>query len=554
MAGFVERISVIIDSKLEGGGFKGFKAAVAEADTLGGKFKAGWKNVSSQVQANAGTLAATAGAALLAFGMKASQAFQGVAKAAVDMGKATGLSTEQASRWIAVADDYQVSASTLTTALVKVGKSLDSASFEKYGIATRDAAGNAREANDIFLDVLEVLNNTAPAERAKVGTDLLGKGYKELAPLIGKTRDQYQDMLSTVEAGQVITEKEAKKAERLRLAEDALKDALNEATLAVGGFVAEMAPMIESVTEGINVVSELQQEFGLLEKAAGLVDFTNPITAVQKFKEVTTDFTPAQDLGLEDMVRLFKESGVSVEQATPQLEAWIAKNKDAGLTLADLEMKIWGTVSATDELKPSLFAAALMLDKQAKSTRYVSRDLLELQGILSDLTDEEAGLDLANQFAQTQQAAESAFYAVASGAEDADQQLRDAEQSTIDLKRELIDYATNVAKLPPSKVTDIVALIDQGKLAEAEALLKKLTATRTAFVQPVVGSGNGNTGSVTPVNPGVGGNYIQSVGGGRGASGDTFNFYGVDLSNARAIVDAITAAKKDGARADWMAN
>jgi len=236
--GIVERISVVIDSKLEGGGFKGFKAAVSEADTLGGKFKAGWKNVSQQVQANAGALAAGAGAALIAFGIKAVAAFENTAKAAVDMAKATGLSIEQASRWIAVGDDFGVSAESLTTALARIGKNLDSTAFDKYGIS-------ATTTNGALLEVLDTINNTAPLERAAVGQELLGKGYKSLAPLLGKTRAEYEQMLSSVEDGQVITASEAKKAERMRLAQDALADALKDVTLAVGEQVAEYAPLIE---------------------------------------------------------------------------------------------------------------------------------------------------------------------------------------------------------------------------------------------------------------------------------------------------------------------
>lgn len=555
--GLGDKITIVIDAVTGNAtsAIKSFRTEVAAAQGVAGKLKAGWKSASASISANAGVLAATAGTALVTFGIKAVHAFESTAKAAVDLGKATGLSTEQASRWIAVADDYEVSASALASALGKMGKNLDAAAMEKYGIVTRDAAGNARDSNEIFLDVLETLNNTAPAERAKVGADLLGRGWGAIAPILGKTRAEYEKMLGQVERGQVVTEKEAKKAEKMRLAEDALKDALNEATLAVGGFVAEMAPMIQSVAEGIETLSDLTQEFGLLEKAAQAVDYTNPVSAIRELKDAATDFTPAEDMGLEDMVRLFRESGVSAEQATPQLEKWIAKNKDAGLTLDDLEKRIWGTVAATKELSPSAFDAAKMADKEATAFRKVSDALIEMQKILGQLDNEEAALNLADQFDETKRAAEEAFYAVASKAPDAEQKLRDAEQATIDLKRETIDYAAKVAGLPPSKVTQIVALIDEGKLAEADALLKKLTATRTAWVVPVVGSGGGNTGDLSGSSGSVGGNKIESVGGVRG-SGEPSIVINVNVTttgDGRSIVEAVTGAVKDGVRAAWMA-
>lgn len=259
MAGIVERISIIIDSKVDGAtqGFKKLKQDITEADGAAGKFKAGFAGVASGVKANAGMLAATAGAALVAFGVKAVGAFTDTAKAAIDMSKATGLSVEQASRWIAVGDDFEVTASELAGAIGRIGKDLDSSKWEQYGIATRDAAGNARAANDVLLDVFEVLNNTAPAERAKVGAELLGRGWQSIAPLLGQTRDAYKDMLATVEGGQVITDGEAKKAEKMRLAQDALSDALGELGLAFGEMLSAGSPVITLLADLTTTAADL---------------------------------------------------------------------------------------------------------------------------------------------------------------------------------------------------------------------------------------------------------------------------------------------------------
>lgn len=107
---FMERISVIIDAKVEGftSGIKKMKADIAEADTLTGKFKAGFAGVAAGVKANAGMIAATAGAALVNFGVQAVGAFQDTALAAGEFADATGQSVESASRWIEVAGDIGV--------------------------------------------------------------------------------------------------------------------------------------------------------------------------------------------------------------------------------------------------------------------------------------------------------------------------------------------------------------------------------------------------------------------------------------------------------------
>lgn len=484
MSNFVQKISVLVTTKIDGG-LKSFRSAVAEADGIAGKFKAGWKNATAQVGANAGVLAATAGTALFAFGVKAVAAFEKTAKAAIDMGKATGTSTEQASRWIAVGEDFGVTADQIAGAMGRIGKNLDAKAMADYGIATRDASGQAREANDVFLDVLDTINNTAPAERSAVASKLMGKGWQAVAPLLGKTRAEYEKMLSTVESGQVVTEKEAKKAEKMRLAQDKLNDALGEFTLAAGSAAAGLAPLLERIAQVVTYANEL----GAIESIIPPADTSG---AMEQYGSVAGAMRAMLAAALKsgDAIAYLMDRGFSEAGAIKQLRSYRDEMKDA--------------VDATQEMSPSAYDASKMVDKEAASFRKVSDALIQLQKILGQLDDEEAALNLADQFDETKRAAEEAFYAVASKAPDAEQKLRDAEQATIDLKRETIDYATNVAKLPPSKVTQIVALIDEGKLAEADALLKKLTATRTAFVSVAVGSGAapssgtlGNTGDLT---------------------------------------------------------
>lgn len=450
MAGFVERISVIIDTKVDGAlsGIKGFRSAVAEADGFTNKFKAGWKNASAQVSANAGMLAATAGTALVAFGVKAVEAFQNTAKAAIDLSKATGLSVEQASRWIAVGDDFGVTADQLAAAMGRLGKNLDAKAFEKYGITTRDAAGNARDANAIFLDVLDTLNNTAPAERAKVGADLLGKGWQSITPLLGKTRAEYEKMLGSVERGQVITEKEAKKAEKMRLAQDALNDAIGEGTLAVGQFVAGLAPMIENVAEGISTVSDLTQEFELLDKAAYGVDMTNPISAVNKLTDAATSVkADLGNIGLEEFTRLVKGSGESVSALTPLMEDWIRANPELGLSLTDLKEQIYGSQEATSsfgdvlgwvagptqKLADKSDTLSTSLDAVGKAANEAADDLFDLESAQLDLAESAAAL--AEQQAETDRIL-------------ADSKSTDAEkkQALIDLRQAQIGTAEGAKK------------------------------------------------------------------------------------------------------------
>src|SRR5512144_695534 len=90
-----------------------FTSSIKGADGVVGKFKAGAGSAFSSIAGNGALMAtgiAGAGAAVAAFGAKAVMAFTTTAKSAIDLSTATGLGVEQSSRWIAVADDYEVGA------------------------------------------------------------------------------------------------------------------------------------------------------------------------------------------------------------------------------------------------------------------------------------------------------------------------------------------------------------------------------------------------------------------------------------------------------------
>jgi hypothetical protein len=194
-----ERLVYAIDVVTDGAnkGLASFRQSVGQAEGATGKFKAGANSAMASVGANAGMLAVAGGAALVGFGVKAVGAFTDTAKAAIDLSTSTGLAVEDASRWIAVGDDFGVTAEALATGLGKVAKTLDDEKWSKYGIATRDAEGQARDVNDILLDTFDVLSKVQnQTERARIGQELFGKGYQRLTPLLGQTREEYEKMLA----------------------------------------------------------------------------------------------------------------------------------------------------------------------------------------------------------------------------------------------------------------------------------------------------------------------------------------------------------------------
>lgn len=265
-----------------------------------GKFRSAANGLKAELMSAAKSPAVWAGgiAAAGAGALMAANKFSELAKRSLDLSKATALSVEQSSRWIAVADDFGISADALQTGLGRITKTLDSAKWSTYGVATRDASGAAKSANDIFLQALDVLSKTTnETERARIGNDLFGKGYANIAPMIGKTRSEYEQMLGAVSSGQTITAGEAERAEKWRMAQDKLSDAFNDLVYAFGDLAVAAAPLLDVLG-------------GMVEKTAKLIgllgegDISKPVAefgkVASKANVSTSDLVLAfQDLAYE---------------------------------------------------------------------------------------------------------------------------------------------------------------------------------------------------------------------------------------------------------------
>ena len=321
MASFTEKIRLIfdVDSNPATKGFGNFAKSIRDADGAAGKLKAGLSGINQAGSA----FALAGGAALIGAAVKGASAFTDLAKASIDLSTATGLSTTEASKWIALADDYQVGAEALATGLGKITKTMDDSKWGEYGIAVKDAGGMSRPVNDILLDTLDMLSGiTNETDRARIGQELFGKGYQSLTPILGNTRAEYEKMLAATSAGQTVTDEEAAKAERLRLAQDALADALADVTIAFGGVAASAAPAIEVAAKGLGIFATLT---GNLTNA--------PKDTSKAWQEYSTAIERA-NLGTADAAGYLKDaSGAFFDLTTEML------NSRGGFTLVNDLMK-----------------------------------------------------------------------------------------------------------------------------------------------------------------------------------------------------------------------
>ncbi len=451
----------------------GFRQSIAQADTTTKKFKAGMGSVGQSIKANMGLSLATAGTAAVAYGIKAVGAFTNTAKAAIDMGAATGLAREDASRWIAVGDDFGRTAEQLTSGIGKIGKTLDSGKWEQYGVATRDAAGNARNANDVLIDSLAMLGKiTNETERARVGNELFGKGYINLAPMVGKTAAEYRKMLGAVEDGQVITAAEAKKAERMRLAQDALSDALNEVTLSLGEAVAGMGPAIEQTAKLVETLTKLgniripgmPEGFNLM---SGQLEYADAAWKVLS-NTIDTKAGPA----VEWAGKVIRDGNAALQ----------AQREDAAAAAFGVGKYAYEAEELASTLEDSNYQTERAAEAASEAALATAAQEDAVRRLLGVLDVKDATADLQQSFTDMNTKVREAYEAWANHSDDAITKTAEAEQAVRDHNRAVIEFAANILHMPAERITDIQARIDAGDLAGVEADLEWLARTRSAFI------------------------------------------------------------------------
>jgi hypothetical protein len=275
MAIVVDIISEFSDRGLKSakGAFNDFKTRVGAAEGAMGKFKAGSTAALDIVKANAGAFALGAGAAMAGFAAKSVMAFQDLALAAGKFSDATGLAVDESSRWIEVAGDIGIEAGTVEQSIGFMNKTLGKSPdlFKQLGVEVARTSGGAVDANKTFLNVIDRLNSIKdPAERARVASQLLGKGWQSMAELIGQGSTSLTKSLNEVSSAKVITTQELANARKFRESLDNLKDSGEDLAISLGtGLVPVLADIVGFVNKGVQFFKDA---------ANGITYYANELT------------------------------------------------------------------------------------------------------------------------------------------------------------------------------------------------------------------------------------------------------------------------------------
>jgi hypothetical protein len=233
--------------------FGNFKTAVADAEGGMGKFKAGSKVALDAVKANAGNLALAGAAAFGTFATKAITAFQDIALASGKFADATGLSVEDASRYLEVAGDLAIPVDAVEGAIGRLNKTIgaDPDKVRNLGVDIQYLNDGSVDVNATFLKTIERIKGIKdPAEKARVAAQLLGKGWQSMAELIEMGADDLKASLDSVSSGQVISDEELAKAKEYRDTVQELGDVWNSFVTNAGGVFVDTLNGIKELTSG----------------------------------------------------------------------------------------------------------------------------------------------------------------------------------------------------------------------------------------------------------------------------------------------------------------
>ncbi|MCH9838933.1 hypothetical protein K0U83_24935, partial [bacterium] len=263
---------------------------------------------------------------------------------------------------------------------------------------------------------------------------------------------------------------------------------------------AEVKAFSDSLREGANVAGEFRdrlEETGKVEFHLNRLFGGDALDSMARAGVTMDQFSAAVFGGKEGIQRLvdaMKAAGVGGgDLADIMLAAQSAQdNYNASVTLATELNKVFGdTDDDVAKVGASWWEVVAGSDGAAAATDRARLASERLALVLGTLDDDEALLNLQQQFDDVKAKAEADYAAVAEGSMTAEDATRNHELALIDLKKMVADYATEVLKLPAEQVSKIVAEMTDANADDIERRLTVLARTRMVnLVANVVTSGS----------------------------------------------------------------
>jgi len=242
---------------------------------------------------------------------------------------------------------------------------------------------------------------------------------------------------------------------------EAIEAGLNWKDQGRGGLDAGI-DMLNSFSDSMLAVAEASPAAAL--KVLELEDATGGLTA-----------------GLMSYGASAEDAVAFVEMLRTATDAQIESQRQAAAANDAAQQAIYGT---TDAVKEQSTAVDEFGDEVAGTTEAVEELTDAFSELKQTISDENAYLDAVDGFDALRAAGEEAWTKTAEGATDAEEAQRDYQRAINDSKIDVLDLVEQLGNVPESTTAEIITLIDQGKVDEAELKLASLSRVRIVQIVP----------------------------------------------------------------------
>lgn len=400
------RAGAFMQNALDKVGLGGSKASTAiggVGDALGGAI-------------NPATAATAAIGAVVGVAAKGIGDFVNLADQVRTFKQLSGATAEESSKFVAVLDDFDISAETGANAMFKLGRSVgpNAQALKEMGVEVAKNADGSVNLTETTLNVADAYARTTdPAKRAELVTKAFGKSGADLIPVLEQGRKGLDEFFKGAEGNhQLLSDEDLAKAREYELAMDALGDATSGLSREIGQVAAPaVADFATAIAELITAADELGGKLNVGGVLGGAIKDTayligGPIGSFAAFKDKLGEVTGASE-----------DTAESAEELTEQNEQLQEATEDA----ADAQRDAAKAAAEQEKALNSLLTAQMGL-------------------IDADIRLEET----TRKVEQAKQAAAEAF-AVASAAAGKDMQANsDNETAVQNLKQAILDQAQAV--------------------------------------------------------------------------------------------------------------
>lgn len=258
-----------------------------EIDKLVGSSRAGSVALGSLTEAEtaAGAEAGSMVNPLLAVGaalavgvgvaVKSVDAYVSLADQVREVAERSGATADEASRLVAVTDDYEISATTAANSAFFLNKAISTneAGLTKLGVVVDKNVDGSTNLTGTLVNVADAYARTSDSgKRAELVQTALGRQGRELIPILEQGGQALQDMFASTPEGQLLSETDLARAREYKLAVDNLHDVWQEFGVEIGQtIVPALADLIDFLAESVRWVDKLAKPVGGLIGLLSLV-------------------------------------------------------------------------------------------------------------------------------------------------------------------------------------------------------------------------------------------------------------------------------------------